>query len=388
MKIMITSFGVEHSLFSGAESGTMFSRMPPVSFRHINQRFTPDYELLLLYDSMIMDETSFDRLVGGSVAAYSHVSETFQALRAEGRIELRDFSSTLRAHAQLLNRMTEHDLKSLEQWVEPLRASLTLWRHFSQLSMDLMQPSLGHWSNHTLDGDASEVRMRAVLVHELAHMMMENSRGTVATSTLVEEALETSTKRKRKVHRDALREVLQGYLTYVNANLILSQQLDLGFHDWLDFTPFYAAKFLSVGVADNPVQAGRAQLERLFTIPFPELAIRSPRALMEALNDKRVADLRRLVAEAAAGRVQFDEAFAKSVLTEVFHTSERAKRWRSIVGYATLPIHLIPWVGSVAQKVVEEGVAISLERKLREKHRWFYMLSEIASSTKGPNDSM
>ena len=48
MKVMITSFGVEHSLSSEASEDTMFSRMPPVSFRGINEAFMPDYELLVL----------------------------------------------------------------------------------------------------------------------------------------------------------------------------------------------------------------------------------------------------------------------------------------------------------------------------------------------------
>jgi hypothetical protein len=80
-----------------------------------------------------MDETSFDRLVHRSVAAYSDVSETFQALRSEGRIELRDFSSMLRQHTAMLDHMVEHDLKLLDQWIGPLRDSLTLWTDFSKI---------------------------------------------------------------------------------------------------------------------------------------------------------------------------------------------------------------------------------------------------------------
>ena len=384
MKIMITSFGIEHSLSSEADEETMFYRMPPVSFRWIKETFLPDYELLLLCDSVIMDEASFDRLVHGSVASYSQVSETFQALRAEGRIELKDFSATLRPHAQLLNRMIDHDLSTLDQWVAPLRESLTLWRHFSQMSMELMRRGGEEWFYQAPLRDAPRYRsghIQANLMHEMAHMMHSEKNMVAHTSMLVEDALNSSVKRKRKEYREALRKVIRAYLTYVDANLILSHQLDLGFHDWLDFTPFYAAKFLSVGVSEDPVQAGRTQLEKLFSIPFPELAIRSPRALMKALNDKRLEELRRLVAEAVDGRVQFDDAFAKSVLSEVFRSSERARKWRSVLGYATIPIDFIPWIGTFAQKAVEEGIAIPLERKFKQKHRWFYMLSDIAAST-------
>ncbi len=37
------------------------------------------------------------------------------------------------------------------------------------------------------------------------------------------------------------------YLLYVNANIVLSNELKTGFHDWIYFLPFYKQKFLSVG---------------------------------------------------------------------------------------------------------------------------------------------
>lgn len=101
---------------------------------------------------------------------------------------------------------------------------------------------------------------------------------------------------------------------------------------------------------------------------------------MKALNDRRVEDLRSLVAEAALGNVEFDNEFAKAVLLEVFRDSERARRWRNVVGYVTMPIGFIPWIGTPAQKIVEEGIRAPMEKHLKQKHRWFYMLSELAEA--------
>jgi hypothetical protein len=280
--------------------------------------------------------------------------------------------------------MIDNDLKSLDQWVEPLRESLTLWQHFSRMSMELMNAEREEWFRQAPLRDVphySYSHPHSALTHEAAHMMHADRASVAHMSMLVSDALESSTKRKRREYRDALRNVLRAYLTYVDANLILSHQLDVGFHDWLDFTPFYSAKFLSVGRDEDPVREGRTQLEKLFTVPFPELAIHNARTLMKALNDKRLEDLRRLVTEAAEGRVQFDAEFAKSVLSEVFRSSQRSKKLRNVVGYVTLPIDLIPLVGTVAQKAVEEAVGIAIERKYQRKHRWFYMLSDIAEAT-------
>jgi hypothetical protein len=199
-------------------------------------------------------------------------------------------------------------------------------------------------------------------------------------SFLVEDALSSSEKRKRKEYREPLRQVLRSYLAYVNANLILSNELGITFHDWLDFTPFYAAKFLSVGKDRDAVSEGQEQVERLFTISFPELAIRDTKALIRALNDKRLDDLRSLVNDAIAGKVKFDEQFAKSVLTEVLDSEKRARKVRNILGYASMPVGFLPWIGTPLQKILEEAIGTPLERKLKTKNRWFYMLSEIADS--------
>ncbi len=380
MKLMITSFGVQHSLSFAEGQESMFHHMPPVVFRRINDAFMPDYALLLLCDTVIMDEVSFDRLVRGSVGAFSEVSETFQALETEGRIELVDFSLLLRSHTDLLDRMVAQDLKLLDQWVAPLRESLFLWGRFSQLYADLICGEHGIFHGK-LQNETQ--RGQSILFHQMGNMisLINSNRHTVEDLWhLLREALSSSAKRKRRQYRSALREALRSYLTYVDANLILSHQLDVGFHDWRDFTPFYAAKFLAVGRDQDPVKESGEMIEKLFTVSFPELAINDSHALMKALNDKRVRDLRSLVAEAVDGRVQFDHEFARSVLFEVFQVSERAKKWRTVAGYATLPIGFIPWIGTPIQKAVEEGVGVPIEKKFKREHRWFYMLSEIADN--------
>ena len=129
-------------------------------------------------------------------------------------------------------------------------------------------------------------------------------------SDMVEVALGSAEKRRHKEYRSALREVLQAYLTYVNANLVLASELEIPFHDWLDFTPFYSTKFLSVGKREDETQQGRKQVERLFTVAFPELAIQDTSALLKVLNDRRIQDLRQLIGDAVLWKVQLDEHFA------------------------------------------------------------------------------
>lgn len=386
MKLMLTSFGVEQCLTSAFDAGSPFYRMPPVSFRAINESFMPDYELLLLCDKIVMDESSFQRLVEHPSRVYTKVAETFKALNGEGRIELADFSYILRENGPLLNRMIDHDIKVLDQWVVPLRESLGIWREFMDKSAALMRTEPDEWIGpHAGDVSLHETMhaQRAFMrhtMHRVANEMHSAKAEAMMLSVMVEDALQSSEKRKLREYRQALRGVLRAYLTYVNSNLILSNTLQVGFHDWLDFTPFYGLKFMSIGKDEVYAEESRKQVEKLFTVAFPELAIEGTAALVRALGDKRIEELRRLIDDAAHGKVQFDEAFAKAVLAEVFRGERKASKFRSVFGYLTLPMDFIPWVGGLAQKALEETVGSVVEKKIKQKHQWFYMLSEIADS--------
>lgn len=346
----------------------------------------PDYELLILCDQIVMDETSFQQLISSPSRAYSGVADTFRALKTEGRVELVDYSLVLRSNADLLDKMLNHDMRILDQWVVPLRESLAMWRHFAEISMQI-------WNDesvqlHALDAktpDAvSEYMHTQRLKNAIRGQVMHGARNQAEDLALtVEVALHSSEKRKRKEYRSALREVLSGYLSYVNANLVLSTELEIGFHDWLDFTPFYSSKFVSVGKREDATQEGRKQVERLFTVAFPDLAIRDTTALLKVLNDKRIQELRQLITDSVLGKCAFDEHFANSVLAEVLQTERKVARFRNVLGYVTLPIGFIPWIGTPAQKVVEEAVARPMAKKMKQKHTWFYMLSEIADSRQG-----
>ena len=87
-----------------------------------------------------------------------------------------------------------------------------------------------------------------------------------------------------------------------------------------------------------------------------------------------------MINDAVDGKVQFDEQFAKSVLREVFHVERSAKRWRNILGYLTLPIGFLPWIGALAEKAVGEAAGLVIETRMKQKHKWFYMLSEIVEA--------
>jgi hypothetical protein len=366
MKIMLTSFGIDRSdaadvvmyqcsggsyvdqatldrllstraetefyTHAGVRGYQPFKRMPPLDMRSIANGFAPEYSLLILCDKLIFDTSSFEYITEQvDLPLFESVGRTLELLKREGFLELRDYKAILAENSSLLSRMNQNDLLSVGQWSETMQSSSRIWRSFingldSQFGLEAR-----NFSAHAPGGS-----------------------------------------------RLLRREALSSYLSYVNANLILSNEMEAGLHDWEDFQPFYHRKFLAVG-RDDPERLDLAEASRqLFDVAFPEFAIRSPEHFISLLSHKRVGELRSLIDEASRGAVVFDEEFARSVFREVIGVERTLGKRRRLLGYLTFPIGFVPFVGSYAQFLAEQGTASLMEQQLRKKFRWFYLLSDLA----------
>jgi hypothetical protein len=306
--------------------------MPPLDMRSIANGLVPEYSLLILCDKLIFDTISFEYLTEEvDLPLFESVGRTLALLKREGFLELRDYQAILAENSGLLDRMTQNDLLSARQWSEAMRSSSRIWRSF-------------------INGLDSQFGLGS----------RSSSAHTPTGGSLLR------------------RETLSPYLSYVNANLILSNEMEAGLHDWEDFQPFYHRKFLAVGRDNQELSALAETSRQLFDIAFPEFAIRSPEHFITLLSHKRVGELRSLIEEASRGDVVFDEDFARSVFHEVIGVERNLGKWRRLLGYLTFPIGFLPFVGSYAQVLAEQGTASLMEQRLRKKFRWFYILSDLA----------
>lgn len=310
---------------------------------------------------MILDQETFQRLVHEPHEMYKEIAATMKALHAEGYVELVDYRSIVEQNIDLIRTMLDRDIQALHIWDEPLEESLRIWSKF----VELIIANEGEWPDYDgppLDRHASHFSADALELLETSLTGPKPLGMRGFNPGLTSEWLRAS------------------YLAYVDANLVLSNQLGVGFHDWEDFSPFYRAKFLSIGRTELEGQPQTTASRSLFEVAFPELRLQNPSALLKVLADGRIADLRRLVQAAVDGEVEFDTQFARRTLEEVLQTEWRSARYRRVVSYVTMPLNLIPWVGSIVQKGVEEAVGGVVGHRLRRPYRWFYMLSETASS--------
>lgn len=342
---MLTSYGVTEELKDLLENESIFYLMPPIDMRAINNTFMPDYAVLLLCDRVILDKSSFVKLGEEPHWLYESTSKTLKYLYSEGFIELVDFDCVLRKNKTLLQRMLEHDLETLDQWIRPLKESADIWYNFVEKAVST---SVG------LDNFLPPTR--AINRNEISHIMHYE---TVDSE-------------------DTLREKIQYYLSYVNANIVLSNELGVGFHDWADFSPFYKQKFLSVGREGPEGKEHIEAIKKLFEVSFPEYNIKDPATLIRILHDERITELRELIQDAIEGKIVFDEDFARNVFKEVFEIERKTSNYRKIISYLTIPVSFFPGVGAITQKTAEEVLGTLLEKKLKQKYRWFYILSDIA----------
>lgn len=383
MKLMLTSFGIaepQQDLIEHQKAPSLFYRMPPVSLRGLTNTFLPDYTTLLLYDKLILDETSFQMLYDEPDPLYSKMAETISLLRREGFVELIDYQSILKQNDFLYQEMLKNDLKFMDQWVQPLKDSVNIWMNFTSKARNLVSQNWETLNPPTRAGtyfapniDQAEMENLSMITH-----IVNNHAGAVRVRAM--QALHSSRKRRKREYREALRTTLRSYLSNVNANLVISNELGIGFHDWADLAPFYQKKFLYVGEQEtDALQKSRAS-QKLFELSFPEFAVNEPAKFLKIVQDKRIEDLRQLVADSVDGKVEFDNTFAKTVLKEVLHSERRVSRYRNIVSYVTIPVGFIPWVGFAIQKAIEEGAGLAIKQKLQKEHRWFYLFSEVTDN--------
>ena len=359
MDLLLTSFGI-HTQEDEASKRSVFHRMPPTTLAIRGTYLAPDYMSLLLCDRIIIDSESYSRLTTKRHWSYNALSSLIQALYAEGFVRIEDYSQRLEAYRATIEQRVEQDLEDLDAWRPALRSSGERWSTFIHLiksdlrSLYELIDRVQFKFEHGIGGTAP---MHNYSVRQYLHA------ASVAMTEMSAAEGDDWTER----------QILRSYLTYVETNLVLSEVLGAAFYDWSDYQPFYSRKLDERG----RLHADRVhKTQQLFEVAFPELVIDSPRRLLRILQDKRIEQLRALVANAVTGKITFDRDFAVRILFEVLSGERAVGRFRSISSYALLPVGFIPVAGTPLQKAAEELAAMPY----RSKHAWFYLLTEAKAA--------
>lgn len=394
MKLLLTSFGTTGLSDIAIPYNPVFYRMPPVRMVGKSKGvFVPDYSALLVCDKLVLDKSSFDVLCTNSHYSYRLIAETLNTLYREGFIELVNFDEILKSNAETLKQMLDYDLQIPDRWIKPLEESLLIWNDFSEDLPEIIQGKKEHilseqylhFAGHGLCHPAVPLESGLLWASD------NNITQTDSASSLLHESVGTSKERQEFQRNDAIRKALSINLAYINANLVISSELETGLYDWRDFLPLYRQKFLSVGRKRIDGISHVEQLQRLFSVAFPEFTITDTATLMKVLKDKRIEELRFLVQNAVSGKVTFDEIFAKRVLRDVLNNERTLSKYRNLISYlTTMPLSLGNFLtesGSGIQEIETRVIKDALDKQ--KQYSWFYLLDEsIGEASASENETM
>jgi len=381
MKLLLTSFGISNKNYA---QPSIFQNMPPL--RVIENYLMPDYFMLLLYDQVIVDKATLEAIemeeeshLTSNIESDEYLSidqehremflvatiqlrELFRLLITEGFVKVLDYREILESQGNLIQKMLEIDLIAFDSWLLPLRDSLSQWHKIAQRI---------YGSNaHTI---SDSLRFKLASYIHSSHEM------TTITRIRIEKWLSQNRGELLDEDRNWLITVLSDYLSSVNSNLVLSNLLGVGFHDWADFEPFYRRKFLSIGKETFNDELSQTQMVKLWKVLFPDFQIKDPSTFMRILTDNRIENLRRFIDASVEQKTEFDTEFVRRTLLDVLKHEQEVARYRSVASWITKPLDIIPSVGSLASTAAEEIIGLTIEHKLRNSYQWFYLLSDVAS---------
>ncbi len=365
MRLLLSAFGLGTALYS---ERLAFARMPAVSMSAIAPEFVPDYPVFLMFDEFVVDSMTVDmlRAMGDQERSwFSKMHSVLDALESSGRLIIQDYDGIVHPHSDAIRESVRYHLRNMSEWAPVFEESLERWRDFSHLGRRMLKSKgSSEWS---------------VEDHQLNRVFETGS--YFHLQSLEQEVGNLLHQWKSKMSRDDrayARHVVGEYLAYVLGNLCIAESASAVIHDWQDLEPIYRKIFRLSMRRDGQLEEA-AQARELFAVLFPEFHLTDATSFAKALDDGRVETLRDLVRSAATGALTFDQEFANATLREVLKVERAARFRRKVVGWATLPLGFVPWLGTPLQKATEEAVARQLESAVQKDKEWFYLVSELSS---------
>jgi hypothetical protein len=303
------------------------------------------------------------------------------ALEMSGRLKIKDFTAVVSPYQEVIHASIQHDMQNLDEWVGPFSELVSIWeRYKEQVKLHMKMKDYHYYYDDEYDRFFNADKLISLRDRPIERNIFDAMVSSGMYDGLDEEWLSKMKNWKNLDQYDLLRvtEVVYNYLQHMSANLCLCDTLDAVVHDWGDIDPLYRMKFsTSVRVQEQKKRVKQEQCHRLFTLMFPDLQPANAEQLAEKLSDKRINSLRQLIDEAVAGNVIFDRKFAQETFSEVFKINKKIKRTKTITGWVTKPLSVVPWVGFLLPDLANTVVEKLVEQRMRRKKAWFYLLSDM-----------
>ena len=377
MKLLLSSFGIGSTPWAHA---SYFYKLPAISMGSFGPYFAPDYPVFLLFDEFVVDAQTLDKLRDDRHYAYcKEVLSLLNALKAAGRLTVRDFDSDIAPYEDAIQKAVSYDLRNMESWTDAFQLSFDRWADFCAKGAAILRKK-------QRDQGLSDSE-RSLLLEHFEHpgwgMCAIRDIRYTGIYPNIPEMLRKWRRGIDRRGRESVRDTVRRYFECINRTLFLCDLFEAALHDWADFQPLYAFKMDTALRRSSAKDREQKEVRRLFDLLFQGFKPKNADSFVRILEDSRIEGLRKIVDDAVNGDLDLDVEFATATLREVLGIEGKLARYRKLTGWLAMPLGLIPWAGTVAQKIGEESVEKIMGKRVRRPMGWFYLISDLADSESG-----
>lgn len=342
-------------------------RMPPLGSFEAGRGFTPDLSLFLMFDEFVIDGVAHERIMGDSPPVWLRQwPQVLRMLEAEGALATVDTDREVKKAAPIRGAMMRRDMAAPARWSSAMAYYDNIMTGALTAFEDTVAGSTSFSWGFDPDNE-SLVKGPDRHLHRLAGVLRTGPVGDQADPHF-------------ELYKQSLSS-LRMQLGEVNAGLAVTHSLSAAPMLWAPYD-----KYVKEKLADRPAVLeahGSAEAARLFfRVAFPKYRPESISDLGRLRRDKGLKRLRQEIAGASQTGEVLDPQYPQRVLEHVLKVERRAARVRTISGWLSSLVGIVPVPGlSLAAAAVAEVVSRKVEGRLRRQWDWFYLISNGIGGT-------
>jgi len=354
----------------GGRIHNLYQNMPPVCFRNLGASFEPDYSIFFIGDNFFVDTDTIEKME--KQPHYAKHQELFKSLNEIGKLKVIDYGKTIEPYSEIINNSYTQDLNNIIDWRNEFIQLIELWEEFvfhATYNSNFKRTSKYHWESDELTS-----------IDDILSVLTAGMVGGILDYRIRQNLLNWD-KGIQREYKEFTLACLAPYLKHVSSSLCLADKLNAVIHDWADITPLYKKKLIN-SIRPSTIENldEHEKCRQLIKLMFPEFQPKNMSALIKALTDKRVEELKKMISESVRNNVEFDNEFANATLREIIFKNQKVNKYKNIVGWATMPLSMIPWAGTALEKGTQLILENAIERRVMKSKSWFFLLSEVTVS--------
>lgn len=316
MKIKLYCSGLSYQIRPNAVIAPEQYQLPRLALARLNQSFLPDYSLLLLTGSLLVDKRTLDELIRGLIPMPGGLVLALKSLYDAGLVDVVDFEkSYAKVKDGVLADLNRH-LMAFKEWEGAVAQSVENWRIFNVAVQENLRPKIQRLRQMPQRTGLNYSDLASNYLHDLA--------GRIQMVKFFSEDALPSNNPSAEVLPDAelFTNHLREHLLSAHYSIALARELKAGVHEWVDAAPYYC-KLLGQDKGAAP----------LFELPLPEFSLWHPDKLVKAMTSKAAEDLRGLVEETLVSGKPWNEAAAQRCLMAIVKIDQGLPSVRRVGAY-------------------------------------------------------